>query len=37
MPLYLNDEQTMLRDAAKDFVANAAPVAQLRAPGGYST
>ena len=42
MPLYLNDEQTMLRDAAKDFVANAAPVAQLRAlrdaddPTGFS-
>ena len=25
MPLFLNDEQTMLRDAARDFVADAAP------------
>ncbi len=31
MPLYLNDEQTMLRDTAKDFVAEHAPVAHLRA------
>ncbi|WP_294337914.1 acyl-CoA dehydrogenase family protein [uncultured Sphingomonas sp.] len=31
MPLYLNDEQTMLRDTAKDFVADAAPVSHLRA------
>ena len=30
MPLFLNDEQTMLRDTAKDFVAEHAPVAQLR-------
>lgn len=31
MPLYLNDEQTMLRDTARDFVADAAPVSHLRA------
>jgi alkylation response protein AidB-like acyl-CoA dehydrogenase len=31
MPLYLNDEQAMLRDTAKDFVADAAPVSHLRA------
>jgi alkylation response protein AidB-like acyl-CoA dehydrogenase len=31
MPLYLNDEQTMLRDTAKDFVAEHAPVSHLRA------
>ncbi|MBN2972142.1 acyl-CoA dehydrogenase family protein [Roseomonas aeriglobus] len=42
MPLYLNDEQTMLRDTAKDFVADAAPVSHLRAlrdandPAGFS-
>jgi len=30
MPLYLNDEQTMLRDTARDFVAEHAPVAHLR-------
>lgn len=30
MPLYLNDEQTMLRDTAKDFVAERAPVSHLR-------
>jgi alkylation response protein AidB-like acyl-CoA dehydrogenase len=42
MPLYLNDEQTMLRDTAKDFVADAAPVSHLRAlrdaddPTGFS-
>ena len=30
MPLYLNDEQTMLRDTAHDFVAEAAPVAHMR-------
>ncbi|RIA46640.1 alkylation response protein AidB-like acyl-CoA dehydrogenase [Hephaestia caeni] len=30
MPLYLNDEQTMLRDTAKDFVAEHAPVGHLR-------
>jgi alkylation response protein AidB-like acyl-CoA dehydrogenase len=31
MPLYLNDEQTMLRDSAKDFVAESAPVSHMRA------
>ncbi|MBI0474629.1 acyl-CoA dehydrogenase [Sphingomonas sp. MA1305] len=42
MPLYLNDEQTMLRDTAKDFVAEHAPVAHLRGlrdandPTGFS-
>lgn len=42
MPLYLNDEQTMLRDTAKDFVAEHAPVAHLRSlrdandPTGFS-
>jgi alkylation response protein AidB-like acyl-CoA dehydrogenase len=42
MPLYLNDEQTMLRDTAKDFVAEHAPVSHLRAlrdsndPAGFS-
>ena len=30
MPLFLNDEQTMLRDTARDFVADAAPVSHLR-------
>ncbi|OUV12101.1 MAG: acyl-CoA dehydrogenase [Alphaproteobacteria bacterium TMED87] len=30
MPLVLNDEQNMLKDAAKDFCANSAPIAQLR-------
>ncbi len=30
MPLYLNDEQAMLRDTAKDFVAENAPVKHLR-------
>jgi alkylation response protein AidB-like acyl-CoA dehydrogenase len=30
MPLYLNDEQTMLRDTAKDFIAEHAPVGHLR-------
>jgi alkylation response protein AidB-like acyl-CoA dehydrogenase len=30
MPLYLNDDQTMLRDTAKDFVASEAPVAHMR-------
>ena len=30
MPLYLNEDQQMLRDTAKDFVADAAPVAQMR-------
>ena len=42
MPLYLNDEQTMLRDTARDYVAETAPVSQLRAlrdandPAGFS-
>lgn len=42
MPLYLNDEQTMLRDTARDFVADAAPVRHLRElrdsnnPDGFS-
>lgn len=42
MSLFLNDEQTMLRDTARDFVAEAAPVAHLRAlrdandPAGFS-
>jgi alkylation response protein AidB-like acyl-CoA dehydrogenase len=42
MPLYLNDEQQMLRDAARDFVADAAPVSHMRAlrdaddPTGFS-
>jgi alkylation response protein AidB-like acyl-CoA dehydrogenase len=31
MPLYLNDEQAILRDTAKDFVAEHAPVNHLRA------
>ena len=31
MPLFLNDEQTMLRDTAKDFVSEHAPVAHMRA------
>ena len=31
MPLYLNDEQTMLRDTTKDFVAEHAPVSHMRA------
>ena len=30
MPLYLNDEQQMLRDTARDFVADAAPVSHMR-------
>jgi len=30
MPLYLNDEQAMLRDTAKDFVAEHAPIKHLR-------
>ena len=43
MPLYLTDEQQMLRDTARDFVAEHAPVSQLRAlrdaddPIGFST
>lgn len=42
MPLYLNDDQTMLRDTAKDFVAAEAPVSHMRAlrdandPTGFS-
>ena len=42
MPLYLNDEQVMLRDTARDFVAEEAPVTHLRAlrdakdPAGFS-
>ncbi|MCU6452510.1 acyl-CoA/acyl-ACP dehydrogenase [Sphingomonas sp. A2-49] len=42
MPLYLNDEQTMLRDTAKAFIAEHAPVSHLRAlrdandPTGFS-
>ncbi len=42
MPLYLNEDQTMLRDTAKDFVAAEAPVAHMRAlrdandPTGFS-
>ncbi len=31
MPLYLTDDQTMLRDTAKDFVASEAPVSHMRA------
>ena len=30
MPLVLNDEQTMLRDSARSFLAEQAPVAALR-------
>ena len=42
MPLYLNDEQQMLRDTARDFVGDAAPVSHLRGlrdaddPTGFS-
>ena len=42
MPLYLNDEQKMLRDTARDFVADAAPVSHMRGlrdaddPPGFS-
>jgi alkylation response protein AidB-like acyl-CoA dehydrogenase len=42
MPLYLNDEQQMLRDTARDFVAEHAPVSHLRTlrdaddPTGFS-
>jgi len=42
MPLFLDDDQTMLRDTARDFVADAAPVKHLRAlrdaddPTGFS-
>jgi len=31
MPLYLNDEQTMLRESAQQFVSEAAPVSHMRA------
>lgn len=31
MPLYLNDEQTMLRDSARNFVGEHAPVRHMRA------
>jgi len=30
MPMILNEEQTMLKDSAKDFCGNNAPIAQLR-------
>ncbi len=30
MPMILNDEQTMLKDSARDFCASSAPIAQLR-------
>ena len=30
MPMILNEEQNMLKDSAKDFCANSAPIAQLR-------
>ena len=30
MPMILNEEQTMLKDSAKDFCTNNAPIAQLR-------
>lgn len=42
MPLFLDDEQTMLRDTARDFIADTAPVAHLRGlrdaddPTGFS-
>ena len=42
MPLYLTEDQTMLRDTARDFVADTAPVAHMRAlrdandPTGFS-
>lgn len=42
MPLFLDDEQTMLRDTARDFIADTAPVAHMRAlrdaddPTGFS-
>ncbi|MFW6093603.1 MAG: acyl-CoA dehydrogenase family protein [Pseudomonadota bacterium] len=31
MPMILNEEQTMLKDSARDFCASSAPIAQLRA------
>lgn len=42
MPLYLDDDQTLLRDTARDFVAEHAPVGHMRAlrdandPTGFS-
>ena len=30
MPLFLNEDQTMLRDTARDFVADSAPVSHMR-------
>ena len=30
MPLYLNEDQTMLRDTARDFIADSAPVKHMR-------
>lgn len=30
MPMILNEEQTMLKDSAKDFCTNSAPISQLR-------
>ena len=30
MPLVLNEEQNMLKDAAKDFCSNSTPITQLR-------
>ena len=30
MAMILNEEQTMLKDSARDFCANNAPIAQLR-------
>ncbi|MCR9277315.1 MAG: acyl-CoA dehydrogenase family protein [Pseudomonadaceae bacterium] len=30
MPMILNEEQTMLRDSARDFCTNSAPISQLR-------
>ncbi len=42
MPLYLTDDQALLRDTARDFVAEHAPVSHLRAlrdandPTGFS-
>jgi len=30
MPLVLNEEQNMLKDAAKDFCTNSTPITQLR-------
>ncbi|MBS0477809.1 MAG: acyl-CoA dehydrogenase family protein [Proteobacteria bacterium] len=42
MPLYLNDDQMMLRDTARDFIADSAPVKHMRSlrdagdPTGFS-